>query len=283
MFAKYDIQELDSFRAENQVRSFSYTELDNEPSFLHSHAMSEIIVPQTEYCRLVTTEGIISMRKGFLYIVNPHVMHTEIKAVPHGDADYYAIKIDSSVLKQHRQEPLFVINCAKNINTLNTYLALAKKHFESNGNHQLASLELHCFFLLFSDILKALDYTFVKEKAGHVSSIISEVKRYISNNYGSDIKIEELCDKFDVSHNSLLTMFNREVGMTPKEYLTEQRLKAAKYLLKSTDFQITQISTLCGFSSHAYFSFLFRKSFGQTPKQYKSSAEKKPVHDIFDV
>ena len=273
MFAKYDIQELDFLQSENRVHSFSYTELDNEPSLLHSHAMSEIIAPQTDYCRLVVTDFAVPMKRGFLYVVNPHVMHTEIKASAHGAADYYAIKIDSSVLKQHLLQPMFVIDCGKSVNDLNAYLALAKKHFEEEGNARLASLDLQCFFLCFSDILKKSDYTFEKEKAGKISGLISQVKQYLSNNYGSDIKIEELCEKFALSHNSLLTLFRREVGTSPKEYLTEQRLNSAKYLLKSTDYRITQISALCGFTSHAYFSACFKEKFGQTPKEYRISTE----------
>ncbi len=263
MFIKYELDE-----DKRQVQTFSYTELDVEPSFLHSHSLTEIILPLNDNVQLVTSKQTVSMRKENVYIITPHVMHTEIKAKKTLSASYYTVKIDHVIVKDNEHSPCLEVDLAYSRKELVFYLDLAKKNFENN-NKPLAMLNLQCFFLAISELLKKEKYTLSQGKQAYASGIISEIKHYISNNYGTEITITDICKRFDISHSSLLERFHKEMGISPKEYLTQQRLNAATYLLLSTDFPISQITTLCGFDSAPYFTKIFKHRFGVTPKNYR--------------
>lgn len=269
MFVKYEIPKIEFTQLEDKICSFSYSSLDNEPSYLHSHKTPEAIIPQTNYCRLITPKTTISMKKGNLYIVNPHVMHTEAKIDDSHDAKYFAAKINYSIDSIQQQHQIYIIENDVDFKEMDSYLLMAKKNFEGEGNLQLASLNLCSFFLLFHDALERAGVRLTKRVTENISNTISDVKYYISNNYGNHATIEDICKTFDISHSSLLTKFKKEMGISPIQYMTEQRLKAARYLLKTTDFSIGQISSLCGFDSSAYFSYIFRKNIGCTPKEFR--------------
>ncbi len=279
MFIKYTAEAFDNLHLQGHINTFSYTQLDNEPSFLHSHSLSELIFPLTNYCRLVTSKEIIPMHKGVLYIVNPHIMHTETKLAKYSDSQYYALKINGALSKEEKQAPINVIPCEKAQGELESYLHFAKQHFEME-NKQLASLNLYCFFLRILDVLNNENYILVKEKNAQASSIVSEIKHYLANNYGNALKIDDICKQFDISQSSLTRMFNKEEGVAPKEYLTRQRLNSAKYLLKTSDFPITQISTMCGFNSPAYFTYTFKSAFHVSPREYRLRYLNDPQSDL---
>lgn len=271
MFIKYDLEYLKEMNLQllqGQIYSFSYTELDNEPSFLHSHSSTEIILPQTDYCRLVLPQESLPMKKDRFYIINPHIMHTEIKLIQPNKASYYAVKIDGAIVKNDLQSPFFIVDPGDDKNDLNNYLNLSRRHFDLD-NIRLGSIDLLCFFLIFNQILEKNQYKLTKETGRQTSGIISEIKHYFSNNYGENLKISDVCEKFGISHNSLLVKFKKELGMSPKEYLDERRLNAAVYLLSNTDLSISQISTLCGFDSASYFTYIFKKNLHRTPKQFR--------------
>jgi AraC-like DNA-binding protein len=79
-----------------------------------------------------------------------------------------------------------------------------------------------------------------------------------------------------VSHASGLSLrhfmrlFNHELGMTPLQYLSRYRVEHAKQLLGSSDKTMDQIARIVGFSNQNYFSYLFRKLVGKTPREYRA-------------
>lgn len=71
-----------------------------------------------------------------------------------------------------------------------------------------------------------------------------------------------------VSESSLRAIFKEKTGMTPIEYRLTSRIKKAAYLLESTDMSVYDIADKLGFFDAAYFSKIFKKYMGITPKQY---------------
>ncbi|ABW27088.1 AraC transcriptional regulator domain protein [Acaryochloris marina MBIC11017] len=61
------------------------------------------------------------------------------------------------------------------------------------------------------------------------------------------------------------------MGLSPFQYLLQQRVERAKQLLKQTDQPIVDIAFECGFSSHSHLSRQFRQVTGMTPKVYRVS------------
>ena len=96
---------------------------------------------------------------------------------------------------------------------------------------------------------------------------------YISANYSYPIKIDEIAEYVGVSRSHLFRSFRSVMGLSPKDYLTDFRIKEACYLLHTTTLSITAIANSVGFDNSLYFSKTFHKEKGCTPSEYRALAK----------
>lgn len=98
---------------------------------------------------------------------------------------------------------------------------------------------------------------------------LSQVLDYIDAYLDRNIKLADLAQLLDMSPFHFSRLFKQSIGMTPHQYLSQQRVERAKQLLKKTDRLIIDIALECGFSSHSHLSKQFRQITGMTPKAYR--------------
>lgn len=100
--------------------------------------------------------------------------------------------------------------------------------------------------------------------------VVEDVKRYIEENYADeDLSLNELARHVNFSPNHLSVIFSQETGQTFIKYLTDFRINKAKELLRCTRYKSSEISVKVGYKDPHYFSFLFKKTQGMTPTQYR--------------
>ena len=99
--------------------------------------------------------------------------------------------------------------------------------------------------------------------------VMRQVKFYLTQNYSSQITLEQLARRFEISSANLSRLFRREFGVGFNRYLTTLRLESAMALLHSTTLPVSEVALRCGFSDSSYFIRIFREHFGATPKCYR--------------
>lgn len=95
------------------------------------------------------------------------------------------------------------------------------------------------------------------------------VIHYIHENLTNKILMNDLCRKAYLSRNAFFAWFKEQFGITPLDYINNERIKLAKQLLADSKYNISQVSAHCGFSDVNYFVRLFKKIEGITPGAYK--------------
>ena len=93
--------------------------------------------------------------------------------------------------------------------------------------------------------------------------------RTIHSSYHTELRIPDLARMENLSHSRYITLFREQTGLSPTAYLISLRLRIACELLKTTDLTIQQISLSVGYSDAHFFSKLFKKHVGLSPKQYR--------------
>lgn len=93
-------------------------------------------------------------------------------------------------------------------------------------------------------------------------------KRYISRNYSLGISVENIADFVGVSRTTLFRAFTESEGMPPVEYLARFRVTQAARLFKETSLNVTAVALSVGFENGLYFSKVFKKYMGVSPKEY---------------
>jgi len=108
---------------------------------------------------------------------------------------------------------------------------------------------------------------------GKYGDVILKAKKYIDENFANqDICLRSVAEAVHLSPNHFSTVFSQECGTTFIEYLTDVRIAEAKKLLKSTDKKGSDISYECGFSDPHYFSYIFHKTTGLSPREYRTGS-----------
>ena len=98
--------------------------------------------------------------------------------------------------------------------------------------------------------------------------------RYIHSSYNKKISIPELAAMENLSNSRYISLFNQCMGISPSAYIIGLRIGAACDLLETTDMSIKQIGILVGYSDSHFFSKLFKKHVGVSPKDYKFKNKK---------
>ena len=94
--------------------------------------------------------------------------------------------------------------------------------------------------------------------------------KYIQFNYSHDISVDDIAKAVGVSRSHLFRSFESVLGQSPKEYLTDFRMKQACYLLEHSSLSITAIANSLGFDNSLYFSKTFHKQKQMSPKEYRT-------------
>ena len=100
---------------------------------------------------------------------------------------------------------------------------------------------------------------------------VEKAQSYIGTNYSYPVTVEDIAAYVGISRSHLFRSFQDYVGRSPKEYLTEYRIKQACHLLKETGLSVSAIAYSVGFENNLYFSKAFRKQKGVSPSEYRNS------------
>lgn len=103
----------------------------------------------------------------------------------------------------------------------------------------------------------------------HASRIIPSYNYMLENFTSHDFDYREMCAQSGLSYDYFKELFVARYGTTPVKYVTMLRIDKAKELLITGMYSVTQISELCGFDNVYYFSTVFKKQTGVSPKNYR--------------
>lgn len=139
--------------------------------------------------------------------------------------------------------------------------------YEARGNELECAVEMtgHLYTLL-----SLFMQTASKEKAPDTAgSYVQKSIEFIAANYSYSITIEDIADYVGLSRSHLFRSFQNILGVSPKEYLTDFRMKQACYLLEHSDLSVTAIANSVGFDNSLYFSKIFHKQKDVSPRDYR--------------
>ena len=107
-------------------------------------------------------------------------------------------------------------------------------------------------------------------------SILKTAVDFIDSHYmDEEISLNTVANVANVSSNHFSALFSQNMGQTFIEYLTTLRMNKAKELLRCTDMRSSEIAGEIGYKDAHYFSYLFKKTQGMTPSDYRKAREEK--------
>lgn len=166
-----------------------------------------------------------------------------------------------SLLQSSQQE--FVLDCQDS-----SYYQDRIKTILNISNGKLSSF-LKINGIMYDIIGTLLEETGVNFTDDFDLSIPSQAMRYMDLHYYDDIQISDVADFVGVHVNYLTGIFKKKYHITPKQYLSQLKIKKAKKMLLETDYPIYIISSSVGYSDPLAFSRYFKKKTNLSPKEFR--------------
>ena len=102
-------------------------------------------------------------------------------------------------------------------------------------------------------------------------NMAQQVEKYIMDNIAWDLSIEHLCEHFNISRAELYQIFHNSFNASVADFIRGKRIAMAEQMIRTTDHQISEIASNVGFYDYNYFSKIFRKSYGVSPRNYRKT------------
>ena len=110
------------------------------------------------------------------------------------------------------------------------------------------------------------------------SGIVESALQVIDQNYTDEnISLNAVAKTINVSTNYLSAVFSQKMGKSFVEYVTQKRMTRAKQLLRQSGKRTGEIAAEVGYKDPRYFSFVFKKTQGVTPREYRAGEQERWV------
>jgi len=163
------------------------------------------------------------------------------------------------------------IYCAGSVNSVrDVMLHFIEEHYKPEVANQVSRHFTH-------EIKRSYTSTFLKGApySYHDDENIIEIQDWMHNQFHTQLTLELIAEKFDMSVRSLNRRFKQATGRTPIQYLQQIRMDNAKELLRTSNLSIAEVAFSTGYPDCSYFSAQFKKCISMTPKAYRDLVRKK--------
>ena len=158
-----------------------------------------------------------------------------------------------------------IFQCAYGDELERIVLAMLEHNTYTVANEYLLEAGLYEFF---SVLARNLEIEADKQ-AEDDNLYIRKAVEYIQNRYAYPLQVHEIAAYVGINRSYLYTLFMKQYGMSPKEYLTTFRITRAAQLLEITEMSVESVAMSCGYQNALGFSKIFKDRMGITPSAYK--------------
>ena len=113
------------------------------------------------------------------------------------------------------------------------------------------------------------------EDSAHHDELVLSAQQWLQDQLHKRLAMTELATSLQCSVRTLNRRFKAILGISPTQYLQQQRLSAAKELLRASNLSVGEVAWQVGLHDVSYFTSLFQKQVGQTPARYRRSVRGK--------
>lgn len=243
-------------------------------SELHTHSCVELFFIQDGHGRFRTLYEEFPISVQDLLIVNANVPHTEVSSMK-SPLRYIVLGVEG--LKAAASEGGYsMLHVYDGWTELSGCLELMlQESSKSLPGHEEACQ--HLLEVVLIRLGRERDMSFSGDAPGPRGSRECElIRRYIDNHFKEDLNLDHLARLAHLNKYYLSHSFRREFGTSPINYLISRRVEESRFLLRKTDYSLSLIAEILGFSSLSYFSQSFHRVEGISPTEYRKQNRKEP-------
>lgn len=245
------------------IRQSKFTE-EEWHSSLHSHYFTEILIVLNGEGGFVVDNQEYSIKKNDVIIVNPYVEHTETSSTTL-PLWYVVIGINNIKFEKDGNEYFIYRDFSTELSSL-LRLSINELNTQDWG-HEAALNRLAELIIIMIYRNEKFQLLPVFNKSVSKDSVM--IKDFLDNNFKMPLTLEIIAEKVHLDKYYIIHTFKQNFDTTPMNYLMKKKIENAQSLLENTDYQVSEIAEINGFTSQSYFNQAFRKALGVSPLQYR--------------
>lgn len=277
---RYVIDDKDFLALNYELLYICKSKFENDwHSTAHFHPFTEIFFITSGKGCFELDDKLVNVSEGDLIIINSNCLHTEKSSFLNEPLEYVVLGIDnllltysntSTLLENNNTKDLYIIMHYDNKNAILQYLDPLIKEIESKSiNYEIACKSLLILLIIFISRSYSKHFTLKEEPQEKLNIECMKIKNYIDSHYSENITLDFLADLTYMNKFHLVHSFTKQLGISPINYVITKRIDESKSLLKTTNYSIRDISSIVGFSNSSYFSQMFKKMTGESPKIFR--------------
>jgi len=235
-------------------------------SLPHYHNFTELFYITNGTGKFSAESNILEVKTNDLIVLNPTIVHTEISN-PSKPMEYIVMGVEG-IQFQSENRGCILLNSSVHKSDLHHYFnTLAHEMKQDQPYRDFVCQNL--LNIIFSIILRNEAFKISITNGPGLTRECSIAKKYIEDHYSENITIETLSslvhlNKYYFAHN-----FAKQFGTSPINYLIMRRVAESKHLLTNTNYSLSTISHIVGFSSPSYFTQTFKRITNVSPQTYR--------------
>lgn len=166
------------------------------------------------------------------------------------------------LLNEYDLKQTYVFHDTDIMEEMSNIVALEKVSVYNDRIYKAASKYLFAIFMKLAE---------TKQVVMQGSSIAQQILAELDNAIDSNVSIDDICDKMQISRSKMIREFKKHYNTTPHAYLLDRKISFAKMLLQNSRHSIKSISTHLCFASEKYFASIFKDKTGMSPSQYRKT------------
>ncbi len=253
---------------------------------LHTHNQMEIMYVQKGQCVVDIREESYPMKEGHFVILDANVPHKlwveegtpcsmfNIEFCFVKTEEFSAIgemirKSDGVLDLLQSEHPYFLSKDTGGISAIFRNL-ISELEYPDEDGAVLVQLLLSELLLKISRLIKGTYREHHKSESVYVKKAVE----YIHKHYDDDIRVSDIAASVNINVSYLQRLFKISQNCSLVDYLTRYRMDQAKIILANTNIPVIDVCSHVGISSRQYFTYLFKKHTGFTPKEFRQSSER---------
>jgi len=235
-------------------------------STMHMHPFTELFYVTHGKGIFKIEDKSFEVKKDDLLIVNSNVIHTE-SSNGKNPLEYIVLGVEGLFIDD--KLPFTIYNFNDKKEEILYFLEKIIIEIESQNNFYIKICQ-NCLEILIFNIMRLSSHNMVLDKNKNVTKECSYIKNYIDTHYASNLTLDSLASIAYMNKYYMTRIFKENIGETPINYLINKRISVSKILLETTEYSLSEIFRIVGFSSQSYFNQIFKKRVNVTPRQYRN-------------
>lgn len=157
---------------------------------------------------------------------------------------------------------------------------LMRKIYELSVKNEFQNV-YECSKYAYELVMNIISYFHKEQKCKVLPSSIELCKQFINTHYNNQIGLDDMAKAAQISKFHLTRKFEKELGITPNNYLIKVRLEnSIKLLTSQTNLTLENIARNVGFSCANYYGKVFKKNFGVSPDEFRRNSSSYEINRI---